>query len=215
VLPRWFGVLPALGVREAYLFWAVPGEQDVVDRLDRLATDAKQWSAQLEAVGIRSELSIKRGVPGPWLTALAGIYKVDLIVLGPPTQPGSTAETLSYLVDNAKRPILVLPPGQPVLDRNIFARALIDMPVSIEISKQIKELATHMDEWRELDVSSFTPARAARAAARSATEMDATIIVLTHNARDIATPLAQFGGLPLLIVPEPRPSGRRPPSYLR
>ena len=209
ILPRWFGALPRLGIREAYLFWAVPNQADVSAPLDQLAADAKRWSAQLDSLGIRSELCLKRGVPGPWLTALAGIYHADLIVLGAPIQPKSRAETLSYLLDNLKRPLLVLPGGDSPADPNLLSRALIDRSSSEEGRQHIQLLAEHAGEVRELDVTAFGTGRAARAAAKLATDIGASIIVLAQSAREIAGPLAQFAGLPLLILPEPRPMSRR------
>lgn len=200
-VPRWFGTFPGLGLCQAYLFWAVPAADEPPADLEALPSIAHRWIAQLHGLGVQGELIIKRGVPGPWLTAYAGICEADLVVAGPPSRRGGRSQTIEFLLDELQHPLLLLPDGEGPVEPDLLARPLVDLDGTPE-ARRLVTTWTRQRPGIPLSTERVGAARNdARQLLKQAVELDATVIVLASRARSLAPYLIRYGGLPVLVAP--------------
>jgi hypothetical protein len=200
VVPDCFGMLPALGVDQVYLFWAMPSGPEGLVELDVLRSDAELWLSELRALGVGSELVIKRGSPGPWIAALAGICGADLVVCGPPSVRGGTSETIDHLLRALQVPLLVLP--EDGCDGDLFARPLVDTERSPEAEALIAGWLGCPASRHDLAVPSAPGPDAARTALALAQEAAASVLVLSGSSDVLVPHAVRDLHLPLLILPQ-------------
>jgi hypothetical protein len=203
ILPRWFGALAELGVRQVCLFWAVPAGPHAAEELDVLRAGANRWMADLRALGIASELVIKRGRPGPWLTALAAICESDLIVAGPPAVAGGVSDTLEHLLEASPVPLLVLPDAGPA-DGELLLRPVVERAAHGE-SRATLDAWTRGRASRLVQSDGLDAAVVATTMLRLAETTGATAHVVSGALPGLAARLLRRSALPLLVA-----RGRQP-----
>lgn len=204
VVPRWFPALADLGVAQVHLFWAVPETGHAASALDGLRSASGRWLAELRALGLEGELSIKRGEPAAWLAALADISPGSLIVLGPPAR-GQPSATLQHLLQHGRQPLLLLPDLVYSPEIPLLARPVIDagVPRAAGLPGGAALWDTPRTEW--LDLAPLEPLPAARTALRRAEDSDASLIVLSRRSTALAPLLVQYGTFPVLVLPAAPP----------
>ncbi|MBI4545369.1 MAG: hypothetical protein HY703_09250 [Gemmatimonadetes bacterium] len=201
VVPRWFGVLPELGVECVCLFWAIPPSRQGVTDLDALCAAGKRWLAELAALGAQGELVLKRGNPGPWLTALASIVEVDLVVTGPPATRQGSSRTITHLLEHLSKPLLLLPGGEGPAGPDLLARPLVDSDGTPEARALIESWTAGSAERSFVRPGGRTARERVHQALRACVETDATILVLPGRARAMVPHLLRSTAVPLLVAP--------------
>jgi hypothetical protein len=192
VVPRWFAALPDLGVRKAHLFWSLPESGYADLALDQLRSVSSRWLAELKAEGVEGELSIKRGAPGPWLTALSELTAASLVVAGPPAWRGTRSTTIAHLLQSAKRPVLLLPDLVQPPEGHLLSRPVVDMRPGLDGTE-------HLPGAERVDLSPFNAREAARIALRVAEDVDASLLILPSRADVLAPLVLEFGNFPVLV----------------
>lgn len=198
VVPRWFGVLPELGVERVHLFWSVP-EVGGDAALEELRTASGRWLAELRMLGLEGELSIKRGDPGPWLASLTGLSGESLVVLGPPAREGGESRTLAHLLATSADPLLILPDLGRLPVSHVLARPVVDAATPAEADELARQWGWDPAEAHRVDLSRLDAARAARAALRVAEDVDATLLVLARRGDGLLPAAVQLAALPVLV----------------
>jgi hypothetical protein len=200
VIPGWFDRMASLGIRHAWLFWAVPAGRDSEEELDRLRATVPRWLADLRAGGVSGELVIKRGRPGFWLSSLAGICDAGLIVTGPPSMRGGSSETIDHLLEHSRVPLLLLPEGGPATDATLLRRPIVELGGSA-CARGFVDAWTGAALRHEFDSAELAPRDAAREILRLALDVEATAIVLSGGLDGLAQRLLHYGTVPLLVAP--------------
>lgn len=190
IVPRWFSAFPELGIERVHLFWGLPESEHAALALDALRGVSARWLAELRALGMEGELSLKRGAPGPWLAALAALADDSLIVTGPPAWRGARSTTIDHLLAHGTRPLLLLPDLVQPPEIPLLARALIDAA---------DDDATLPAGAERLDLAPLDPPRAVRTALRVAEDLDASLLVLPRRRRELVPLALQHGNFPLLV----------------
>jgi hypothetical protein len=206
IVPRWFSSLGDLGIREAHLFWALPESAYAALALDQLRSVSNRWLEALTDSGIAGELSIKRGAPGPWLTALAELSEESLIVCGPPAWRGTRSTTLEYLAVHARRPLVLLPDLVQTPEIPILSRIVVDATSPEEADRAVLPLGDGARTVERLDLGSLEPAAASRILLRISEDVDASLLVLPRRAGELGPLVLEHGNFPL-FVPAPRNAG--------
>ena len=201
VVPRWFGVLPELGIERVHLFWAVP-ETDGSAALDALRPASGRWLAELRMLGMEGELAIKRGAPGPWLSSLAGLSGDALVVLGP-SRPGRMGETLTHLLEKGTAPLLLLPDLARLPNRPLLEHPVVDAGSPREAEAVAGSWGWEPAAAQRVDLSALDAARAVRSAVRLAEDVDATLLVVPRRAAELAPAALEQGNLPVLVTAQP------------
>jgi hypothetical protein len=192
VVPRWFAALPDLGVLKAHLFWSLPESGYADLALDQLRSVSARWLAELKAEGVDGELSIKRGAPGPWLTALSELSPSSLLVTGPPAWRGTRSSTITHLLETARRPLLLLPDLVQPPEVHLLSRPVVDTgDGSVNLDG--------LPSAERVDLSAFGAAEASRIALRVAEDVDASLIILPYRASELAPIALERGNFPILV----------------
>jgi hypothetical protein len=200
IVPRWFGAVPELGAARVHLFWALPETASPASALDRLRSISVRWLSGLQALGLEGELTIKRGAPGPWLTALAELADDSLIVTGPPAWRGAESETIAHLLAHATRPLLLLPDLVQPPEGDLFAHPVVDAGPSRELHLPGPDGDSWDGEGAEwLDLAGFDPPHAVRTALRLAEDVDASLLVLPRRRAELVPLALQHGNFPILV----------------
>lgn len=206
IVPRWFGNLADIGVAHVNLFWAMPDEGQDDAGLERLRSVSSRWLAEIRAMGMEGNLSIKRGDAGPWLTSLAEISANSIIVSGPPATRGARSATVQHLLRHASSPVLLLPDliQPPIV--SLWARVVTD--ADPEPARSRVHWPAEAVEWIDLDP--LDPVRAVRTALRLAEDVDATMICFPRRAAALAPLALEYGNFAILVPPagEPEPPFR-------
>jgi hypothetical protein len=199
IVPRWFDALAELGIRDAHLFWALPESAYAALALEQLRSVSTGWLADLTASGIASELSIKRGEPGPWLTALAELSPRSLIVCGPPAWRGTRSSTIHHLVGHSPRPLLLLPDLVQTPEISLLARIVVDGAGMQQVAAALEPLGPDVRSVERLDVAPLEPEAAARIILRIAEDADASLLVLPRRASALAPLVLEHGNFPVFV----------------
>jgi hypothetical protein len=202
VIPAWFDLLPRIGVRHAWLFWAVPAPPGSAAGLDELRADARRWNADLRSLGVSSELLIKRGLPAPWLTALAGICHAELIMAGPPAVRGGVSATLDELLASSPVPLLLLPDGGAPPEADLLLRPLVERGGTAAARALIDAWTEGRPLRHDFGNGNARSPGQTREALRLAIDLDATSFVVSGATPGLATRLVLHGSLPVLVVPD-------------
>jgi hypothetical protein len=206
IVPRWFDALPDFGPTQASLFWAMPEDGSADAALERLRSVSARWLAELRVQGIDGSLSIKRGAPGPWLSALAALSERSLIVVGPPASRGVRSSTIQHLLRDSTRPLLLLPDlVQPPIV-SLWTRVVVDAGGSFDVSDAAPQgTPWSPDGLESIDLAPQDPVRAVRTALRFAEDIDASMLVLPRRSAALAPLAMEYGNFPILLPP-PQPS---------
>jgi hypothetical protein len=202
IVPRWFASLAEIGIRDAHLFWALPETAYAALALDQLRSVSTRWLQELQQVGIASDLSIKRGAPGPWLTALADLSDENLIVCGPPAWRGARSTTIDHLLAETRRPLLLLPDLVQTPEIPILTNVVAEASSTAEAEQAIQSLGDGARLIERLDLSTLDSIAAVRIALRIAEDVDASLLVLPRRAAQLVPLLLEDGNFPL-FVPAP------------
>lgn len=200
LVPRWFSVLPELGIRHVRLFWAVPESADSAAALDHLRSLSGRWLAELNALGIEGDLAIKRGAPGPWLAGVAAMSPDSLVVVGPPSDASSASGTIAYLVEEATTPVLFLPELQQPPEGRFLARPVVGVGPDPTLGPLLQRLLGDGAEPHLLDLHALAPLEKIRTALRIAEDVDGSLLVLPHGSADLVPYALRHGSFPLLLA---------------
>jgi hypothetical protein len=202
IVPRWFDVLPELGLERVHLFWAIPEATNPAAALDRLRSVSARWLAGLRAIGIEGDLSIKRGSPGPWIADLAELTPHSLIVTGPPASRGARSSTIDHLLGGTVRPLLLLPDLVQPPETALFERPVTEASASLVLPDNLADWLDGAHAER-LDLAHLHPAAAVPNALRLAEDLDASLLVFTRRAAALVPLALQHGNFPILVLPAP------------
>jgi hypothetical protein len=201
IVPRWFRVLPDLGVQNAHLFWSMPeSDGNSGPALDQLRSVSSRWLAELSALGVEGDLVIKRGMPSSWLTDLAALSPEALVVLGPST-PASVSTTLHDLLHDGVTPLLLLPDLAPPPVR-LLERLVIDAGDDPDIEWLVDAIGQDAAELHRVDLGHLDPPDAVLTALRVAEDVDATLLVLPRRPAELVPYAIRRSNFPLLVWPE-------------
>jgi hypothetical protein len=200
IVPRWFDVLAELGLERVHLFWAIPEASNPAAALDRLRSTSARWLAGLQAMGIEGDLSIKRGLPGPWIADLAELAPDSLIITGPPASRGARSSTIHHLLRHSRRPFLLLPDLVQPPEAPLFERPVVEASSSPDpATPRLDWLDAGRTEW--LDLARLAPAAAVQDALRLAEDLDASLLVFTRRTAELVPLALQHGNFPILVPP--------------
>jgi|GEM_PF-5385771 len=201
IVPRWFRVLPELGVSRVHLFWSMPGGDDADAALDGLRSASARWINELRALGLEGDLVIKRGSAASWLNGLAQLSDDPVIVLGP-SVPSSVSTTVYDLLRDGSAPILLLPDLIPP-HGGMLARPLIDVDGEEGLETLVEGLMrAHTDPYL-IDLAHLEAPDAVLTALRVAEDVDASLIALPRRGRELVPYAVQRSNFPLLVWPDP------------
>jgi hypothetical protein len=201
IVPRWFRVLPELGVETAHLFWSMPDSSDNAGRaLDHLRSASTRWVAELSALGVEGDLVIKRGLAGSWLTDLAALSPEALVVLGP-SAPASVSTTVHDLLHDGSTPLLLLPDLAPPPTR-LLERPVVDAGNDPRLDWLVEAIAPEASDLHRIDLDHLEPPEAVLTALRVAEDVDATLLVLPRRPIDLVPYAVRRTNFPLLIWPD-------------
>jgi hypothetical protein len=200
IVPRWFRVLPDLGIQTAHLFWSMPDAgTNPGPALDQLRSASTRWLAELSALGVEGDLVIKRGVPGSWLADLAALSPEALVVLGPST-PASVSTTVYDLLRNGSTPLLLLPDLVPPPVR-LLERPVIDAGEDPNLDGLVEAMGQEAGDLNLIDLDHLEPPDAVLTALRVAEDVDATLLVLPRRPDDLVPYAIRRSNFPLLVWP--------------
>jgi len=200
IVPRWFRVLPDLGVRTVHLFWSMP-DTGADTLLDQLRSASNRWLAELRALGLEADLVIKRGSAGAWLNGLSALSTDPIVVLGP-SAPASVSTTVYDLLGEGSSPVLLLPDLVPPQAR-LLGRPLIDAGEDPACDRLVESLTREHSDPYLIDLDHLEPPDAVLTALRVAEDVDATLLVLPRRSRELVPYAVQRSNFPLLVWPEP------------
>jgi len=201
IVPRWFRVLPELGVSRVHLFWGMPDSVDPGAALDGLKSASARWINELRALGLEGDLVIKRGSAGSWLNGLAPLSEEPIIVLGA-SAPSSVSTTVYDLLQDGTAPVLLLPDLIPPHGR-ILGRPLIDAGNDPELAGVVEGLTRDHSDPYLIDLAHLDAPEAVLTALRVADDVDASLIALPRRARELVPYAVQRSNFPLLVWPDP------------
>jgi hypothetical protein len=201
IVPRWFPVLPELGVQTAHLFWSMPDAGAESDHaLDRLRSSSTRWLAKLSSLGVGGDVVIKRGVAASWLSDLAALSPDALVVLGPST-PTSLSTTIHDLLHDGSTPLLLLPDVAPPPQR-LLERLVVDSGSDASLDWLVDALGHQAGELHPIDLGQLEPPDAVLTALRLAEDLDATLLVLPRRPEELVPYALRRSNFPLLVWPE-------------
>jgi hypothetical protein len=201
IVPRWFRVLPELGVTRVHLFWSMPDGIDAGAALDGLKSASARWINELRALGLEGDLVIKRGSAASWLTGLAQLSDDPVIVLGP-SAPSSVSTTVYDLLREGSTPILLLPDLIPPHGR-LLARPLIDVDAAEGAEGLVDGLTRDHSDPYLIDLAHLEAPDAVLTALRVAEEVDASLIAMPRRGHELVPYAVQRSNFPLLVWPDP------------